>query len=105
MKGRTPLAAEQRWMDEVRELGCVVCRKYLKVYSPAEIHHVEGKTKPGSHYHVLPLCFMHHREGSANDLYISRHPYKSRFEEAYGNERDLLLEVSTLVQKARQVKL
>jgi len=101
VKGRTPTQEEKKWMDDVRELGCIVCRKYRDVLVPAEIHHVEGKTKPGSHFHVLPLCFWHHREGSSSDLYVSRHPYKSQFEAAYGTEKELLMEINELVSQLR----
>ena len=38
---------------------------------------------------VLPLCAIHHRNGSHNPP-ISRHPNKKRFEEAYGTEEELL---------------
>lgn len=102
MKGRTPTAEEKRWMDDVQSLGCIVCRKEGKGQTPAEIHHIDGKTKVGAHFHIIPLCYFHHREGSATSLYISRHPYKRRFEERYGSELDLMFEVELLVIKKRE---
>ena len=84
-------------MDNVRELGCIVCRMRGFPGSPAEIHHVDGKTKPDAHMKVLPLCYHHHRGGNDSEP-ISRHPYKRRFQEAYGSEKHLLTEVSSLLR-------
>lgn len=102
MRGRPPTADEKRWMNDVASLGCIVCRKEGKEQTPAEIHHLDGKTKTGAHFHVIPLCYFHHREGSTSPLFVSRHPYKRRFEERYGTELDLMFEVELLVLKLRE---
>ena len=98
MKGRNPNSKEKKHMDRVSQLGCIVC--YLQGFYgvPAEIHHIEGKTKPETHFKVLPLCFEHHRMGSDMEP-ISRHPYKARFEKAYGTEYELLELVNSMVKK------
>ena len=98
MKGRNPNSKEKKHMDRVSQLGCIVC--YLQGFYgvPAEIHHIEGKTKPDTHLKVLPLCFEHHRMGSDMEP-ISRHPYKARFEKAYGTENELLELVNSMVKK------
>jgi hypothetical protein len=98
MKGRNPNSKEKKHMDRVSQLGCIVC--YLQGFYgvPAEIHHIEGKTKPDTHFKVLPLCFEHHRMGSDMEP-ISRHPYKARFEKAYGTEYKLLELVNSMVKK------
>ena len=96
LKGRTPNKAERRHMDAVTNLGCVVCLLHYRSFSPAEIHHVFGKTRKDSHLFVLPLCFSHHREGNAEGM-ISRHPYKARFQAAYGSEEELLQVVKNLL--------
>ena len=98
MKGRNPNSKEKKHMDRVSQLGCIVC--YLQGFYgvPAEIHHIEGKTKPDTHFKVLPLCFEHHRMGSDMEP-ISRHPYKARFEKAYGTENELLELVNSMVKK------
>jgi hypothetical protein len=83
-------------MDKVRSLGCIVCRNQGMPRVPCEIHHIVGKTKPNAHYMVLPLCFQHHRMGSDKEP-ISRHPYKKRFEAAYGTEQELLDQINTLL--------
>lgn len=90
MKGRTPTRDEREHMDRVREIGCIVCREFHGELSPAEIHHLDGKTKPGAHFKVLPLCTLHHRGGVDVPACTSRHPYKARFEERYGSEEELL---------------
>ena len=90
MKGRTPTSDEKAHMSKVAALGCICCLNEMGVQSPAEIHHIDGKTKPGAHYHVLPLCYLHHRAGVDCDEYTSRHPDKRRFERRYGTEIDLL---------------
>jgi len=98
MKGRNPNSKEKKHMDRVSQLGCIVC--YLQGFYgvPAEIHHIEGKTKTDTHFKVLPLCFEHHRMGSDMEP-ISRHPYKARFEKAYGTEYELLELVNSMVKK------
>ena len=51
-------------MGRVVQLGCIVCRLYHGAKdSPAEIHHLDGKTKHNAHYRVIPLCAHHHRQG------------------------------------------
>ena len=76
-------------MDRVRELGCICCLLTWDIESPAEIHHTDGKTKPGCHFKVLPLCDRHHRNGGPG--YVSRADGKKAFEAAYGTEQELLL--------------
>ena len=97
MLGRTPTKSEKKWMDSLSELGCIVCRLHMDCYSPAEIHHIQGSRKPGCHLLTLPLCYQHHREGVKNNLYVSRHPYKTEFVKRYGTEMDLLEKVKELV--------
>ena len=96
MKGRKPNAEEQNHMDRVSQLGCIVCRLQGFYGVPAEIHHIEGNTKINTHFKILPLCFEHHRMGSDKEP-ISRHPYKARFEKAYGSEYKLLEIVNSLL--------
>jgi hypothetical protein len=93
LKGRNPTKAEKIHMDRVCQLGCIVCRNQGVVGVPAEIHHVYGKTKLNAHTLVLPLCFEHHRQGGMEEPFISRHPYKKRFEKSYGTEEELLRQV------------
>ena len=50
--------------------------------------------------HILPLCFDHHRGGKDAEPIISRHPWKKRFEKAYGTEQELLNQVNGIVENA-----
>jgi hypothetical protein len=99
MKGRSPTAAEKRHLNSVAELGCIVCKIHEGTYTPAEIHHIDGKTKPRAHFNVLPLCYWHHRGNNDCETFTSRHPYKSEFESRYGTETDLLKRVEEFLSK------
>ena len=87
MKGRTPTAAESRHMAAVAELGCCVCRREFGVYSPAAIHHTDGKTKPGAHMRVLPICPNHHQHGGYG---VALHAGRVEWERRYGTTAELL---------------
>ena len=89
MKGRNPSKEEKEDMDKVQQLVCIVCANRGFPDVPAEIHHTRGKTVEDAHLYVLPLCPSHHRFGGHIEP-ISRHPYKKRFEDAYGTEAELL---------------
>ena len=103
MKGRKPTAEEQRYMNKVGELGCIVCRLFHDVYdSPASIHHCEGRTKKGAHFKILPLCAKHHQMPSNTGEWATRHGGgkhcgKYAFEEAYRPESELMEIVERLV--------
>jgi Recombination enhancement, RecA-dependent nuclease len=91
MKGRPPTAEETRFMDAIASLGCVACAKD-GWYSPVvSIHHIAGRTKPGAHMFVLPLCGPHHQQDDADPMgRISVHGNKARFEAKYGTQYELL---------------
>lgn len=95
LHGRTPNTKEKAWLDVVSQLGCIVCREHLGVFSPAEIHHIDGKTKPNAHMLTLPLCPPHHRLPGKG--HVSRADGKPVFEKAFGSEFDLHAKVVDLV--------
>ena len=99
MKGRTPTAAERRHMDKVAALGCIACRKDGMHNPYVSLHHVDGRTKQGAHFRVLPLCAGHHQDGTGAPGLIAVHPWKARFQERYGTQQDLLREVAQLLEK------
>lgn len=91
MKGRTPTAAEQRFMDAIGSLGCLACAKDGNVNPWISLHHIDGRTKPGAHMKVIGLCAGHHQDGTGADKsMIAVHPWKARFESAYGTQYELL---------------
>ena len=74
-------------MAAVAALGCCVCRIHLGVFSPACIHHTDGKTRPGAHLRVLPICGIHHQTGGYG---VALHAGKAEWQRRYGTEADLL---------------
>ena len=90
MKGTTPSKAERELWDELASLGCIACRKDGRFNSMVSIHHIDGRTKPGAHRKVLPLCAGHHQDGTGAPGLIAVHPYKARFEAKYGKQTELL---------------
>lgn len=90
MKGIARTQKEIEFHDRVAALGCISCRQE-GIFNPwVSIHHAHGRTKPGCHMWVLPLCEPHHQN---NGTAIARHPYKRRWEARYGNEDDLIREM------------
>lgn len=90
--------AEQKHMNYVQELGCIVCQLHHNKFSPACIHHVLDTGRRKGHMFVLPLCFNHHQGGHDNEICVSRHPYKDRFEARYGTEESLLKKVAEMLE-------
>ena len=99
MKGRHLQKADKDRFKIMADIGCIICRKFLGIWGPCEIHHTDGKTKGGAHQATLGLCFLHHREGSDNQQYTSRHPHKAKFEERYGTEAELLEYQNKLIKE------
>ncbi len=93
MKGRTPTADERRFMNSLCSLGCIVCRLSMSIFSPCTVHHIDGKTKPGAHYHILGLCGNHHQvpDTQKPKRWVARHENKTEFEKLYGTEQSLYL--------------
>lgn len=94
MKGTTPTAEQKRFHDLLAShVGCIACfidseRQRRNTY--CSIHHIDGRTKPWSHWWVLPLCGGHHQDGTGTPGLIAVHPWKRRFETHYGAQRQLL---------------
>lgn len=101
MKGRPPTADEARFMSAIAALGCIACRKDGWHNPDVSVHHIDGRTKPGAHLLVLPLCAGHHQDGTGpNPTLIAVHPYKARFEERYGAQRALLAECLAMIRNS-----
>ena len=86
----------------LREIGCIVCRKYYGVYTPPEIHHIDGQSKKGAHFRTIPLCHRHHRNKCNNDRYVSRADGKKVFNRMYCTEGQLLREVDQLIAQCKR---
>lgn len=88
MKGKAPTKAEKALHDKIAALGCIACH-LDGIFNPwVSIHHIDGRTKPGAHLKVLPLCFLHHQGGTESEPSV--HPWKTRFEKRYGVQAELL---------------
>lgn len=93
MKGRPPTAEEARFMDRMGSLPCIACLKDGWTNEVISLHHLDGRTKPGAHFLVLPLCAEHHQQDDSDPRgRISVHGRKATFEARYGTQRELLAE-------------
>ena len=92
---------EKEHMQNVADLGCIICKKMGFPDSPAELHHIKDKTgmgKKATNYEVIPLCPHHHR--NSEDSY---HQSPQNFTEKWGSQQELLDE--TLQKKASVEKI
>lgn len=98
-QSHTATIGEKQWLNDISEIGCIICNLYLHVYSPAEPHHLIGKVKKGSHNRTIPLCPRHHRNPGKG--YVSLADGIKPFEKAYGTEEYLLEKTKELVERHR----
>lgn len=68
LKGRTPTAAERVVMDALGKLPCIACLQHGKESLLISLHHIEGRTKPGAHLLLLPLCIYHHQHAAPDNV-------------------------------------
>ena len=98
MKGSAPTKEEKRLWDKIASFGCIACLQDGIVNTHVSIHHIDGRTKPGSHKKVLALCAQHHQHDDTDpEKRIGVHPFKARFENKYGSQYDLLSETMELI--------
>jgi hypothetical protein len=99
MKGRPPTAEEARFMDKMGQLPCIACLKDGWTNHVISLHHIDGRTKPGAHFVVLPLCAEHHQQDDSDVRQrISVHGHKKPFVARYGTELELLAECISLIE-------
>lgn len=88
-----PVTTEEKalWDRMAAEVGCIACLLDGNENKHVSIHHTDGRTKSGCHKKVLPLCAGHHQDGTGEDkTLIAVHPHKTRFEQRYGSQEELL---------------
>jgi len=91
MKGRAPTKAEKALWHDMAGIGCIACLLDGITNPFVSIHHIDGRTKPGAHKLVLPLCGPHHQQDDTDPLRrIAVHPNKARFEAKYGTQMEML---------------
>lgn len=96
---RTPTRLEKLlWTRMAETVGCIACHLDGRVNLFVSIHHIDGRTKPGCHGKVLPLCAGHHQDATGDDkTLLAVHPDKARFEARYGPQMGLLARVHQLL--------
>lgn len=99
-KGNAPTAAEKRYREEVRSLGCITCGiSGREQVLPTEIHHIVGASAKDSgvrvgHLYLLPLCSGCHRTyHTKQDGRPNVTTEKQMFEKMYGEELELFADV------------
>lgn len=85
---RKPTAEEKRWLDWVAQQPCIACERMGLASPDVEIHHILRAGRRIGHLYSLALCPGHHRD--QGEFVNARHPWKARFEAAYGTEAELL---------------
>lgn len=68
LKGRAPDASERRVMDALGALPCIACLMHGIVTAEISLHHIDGRTRPGAHKLVLPLCKWHHQHAAPAEI-------------------------------------
>jgi len=90
---------ERKYLSQVAELGCAVCRRIGYEGTPAEIHHPRagvGMGRRSSNSAAIPLCPEHHR-GNSGVHGMGR----KAFARHYGlTEEDLLEQVTHLLSQS-----
>lgn len=106
-KTKAATAAERRHIERVIALGCIACRIEGR-RAAAEFHHVTDAGRRLGHRYGLPLCAWHHRGQPESGVRPSLAEQvfgpslarsKRRFDEAYGGEEVLLVEVQRLLER------
>lgn len=104
---RSPTADERRVMDAIGKLPCIACWVHGKESPVISLHHTDGRTKPGAHKKVLPLCDCHHQHAAPAEM-RDKYPWlvpvhadgriggKAQFERQNGTIENLLNEVYRL---------
>lgn len=96
---RTPTKVEKLlWSRMAETVGCIACHLDGRFNPVVSIHHIDGRTKPGCHKKVLPLCAGHHQDATGEDKsLIAVHPDKAQFEQRYGPQMALLAVILQLL--------
>ena len=107
MKGRTPTASEKEFMDLACSLGCMPCLMCCVETPIVSYHHIDGRVKPGAHYHGFGCCGNHHqtRDIQKPPRWFSVHGNRRKFEETYGTEHELYLMMLEMLDKLEVLDL
>ena len=94
-KGNAPNAAQKRWREEVRKIGCIAWHNQ----TGTQIHHVLGcsarfNKQPIGHLWILPLCHVCHELIGHPDEF-SRQRFGFQFQGRWDVERLLFSDLLT----------
>lgn len=53
--------SEARHMSRVKQMQCLICKRFEDTGEPTEVHHVAEGSGLRSNWSVVPLCVEHHR--------------------------------------------
>ncbi|WP_428983943.1 Ref family recombination enhancement nuclease [Pantoea agglomerans] len=107
LKGRTPTAIERVVMDALGKLPCIACLQHGKESLLISLHHIAGRTKPGAHLLLLPLCDHHHQHAAPAHV-RAEYPWlvpvhadgitggKAEFSRHNGTEQELMIKAYAL---------
>ena len=87
--GKSRSKEDREHLTKLAEVGCIVCRLELSVFTPAEIHHIragQGLAQRASDKDAIPLCFHHHSAQGVDGF----HKHPKTWQEAHGTELELL---------------
>jgi hypothetical protein len=91
---------ERAWCDAITQLGCIVCYLFENAPgTPGAVHHLLRGGRRIGHLDTICLCDPGHHQKSPTPAKVSRHPFKERFERAYGTEESLLVRSRLLVEQ------
>ena len=95
MKGASRTKVEKDYHDRIAGVGCIACLQDGIVNPWVSLHHIDGRTKPGAHLKVLPLCGPHHQQDDRSGV-VAVHPNKARFQQEYGSQYELLAQAKQI---------
>lgn len=98
--GPAPTKMERLRWSYFAEVGCVVCRVYLRVIAPPQTHHLLSGNRRRGHRYTIPLCPAHH-QGIHYVPAIHRASVavdQRAFRELFGSDDELLVMSDRLIE-------
>lgn len=95
--------AKKERFQKLHDLGCIVCRLYLGVYTEPCIHHIRdgmGMSQRNTDENTIPLCPNHHQYADGTSKYrreVAYHKSPKEFENKYGTEKELLNRINDMI--------
>jgi len=95
---------------KLREMGCIVCRLHLGVWTMPSLHHLREQTggaMRSSDFDAIPLCPPHHQHADGTRKFggeVGYHFSPAKFEERYGTQRELLNAVTELLNQGGNIE-